>query len=274
MYLTDEQTEKLKSVQMEMLDEFKRICDKNGLKYWLDSGTLLGAVRHKGFIPWDDDIDVGMLREDYDKFAKIASQELDPDKYYYQNWLSDKDYGQPFAKIRKKNTTLIESSAEKASFFSGIYIDIFAYDEYGDKQFSQGLPIKIIRRMILCKCGYKFWEKENGISVSKYLIYLPIRLFSAFFSTGFLKKRYEKIARRYNGSGKEYVFENGTTNYNKWVVKKDCFDDTEELEFEGKFYKCPGKYAEYLEMIYGDYMKLPPKEKQVKKHPVVKFECE
>lgn len=252
----------LRSVQIELLKEFSRICIDNDINYWLDSGTLLGAVRHQGFIPWDDDIDVGMLRKDYDRFAEIIDDELDKDLYYYQNWLSESSYGQPFAKLLKKNTILVESSAEKTTSKSGVYIDIFPYDEYGNRQFTQGLPLKIIRRMILCKCGYQLWIYNDSFNLRKYLVYLPLRFISLFYSTRYLKERYEKIARKFNRTHQEKVFENGSTNYNKWAIDRDCFSSTVLLPFEGATYACPAGYDKYLKTVYGDYMKFPPIEQQ------------
>lgn len=248
---------------------FAVFVKKNKIRYWLDSGTLLGAVRHKGFIPWDDDIDVGMLREDYDKFAKVIEHDLDENKYYYQNWLTDSKYGQPFAKLRKKNTVLIENNAANAMFESGIYIDIFAYDEYGNKLITQGFPIKILRRMILCKCSYKFWITNGTFNLKCYLIYIPIRFFALFFKNDFLKKTYEKVARKYNDNKSEKVFENGTTDYNKWAIPRECFETIVKLPFEGSEYDCPAGYDTYLKTVYGDYMKLPTKEKQINKHSFI-----
>ncbi len=266
--------DRLREIQLELLNEFRRICDLEGINYWLDSGTLLGAVRHHGFIPWDDDIDVGMLRKDYDLFAKVVHKHLDSTKYYYQNWIEDPNYGQPFSKIRRKHTTLVENSAESTNFESGIYIDIFAYDEYGNKQLRQGLPIKVSRRMILCKCGYKFWLQNNTFNIKRYIVYLPIRFLSLFFSRERLISYYEKNARRYNGAVMQKVFENGTTNYDKWAIPISCFQSFTDLLFEGELYSCPGDYDLYLSTVYGDYMKLPPKEKQVNKHTIVKLEFE
>ena len=103
----DETLSQLHEVQIEILDEFVKICEKHQLSYSLVGGTLLGAIRHKGFIPWDDDIDVGLLREDYDKFIKIAKEELS-DKYYLDCFEYNKDYYLPFAKIKKNNTIFNE----------------------------------------------------------------------------------------------------------------------------------------------------------------------
>ena len=115
--------EKLHKVEIEILDEFVRICNKYNLEYYLIGGTMLGAVRHQGFIPWDDDIDVGIMRKDYDLFIKYAREELG-DKYYLDCYETNKEYYLPFAKIRKNNTIFNEQVSAHLNNHKGIYIDI------------------------------------------------------------------------------------------------------------------------------------------------------
>lgn len=93
-------------IELEIAKEVKRVCDENGIRYFLYRGTFLGAVRHKGFIPWDDDMDIGMLRSDYEKFCRIAPQKLDK-AYCFQNWHTDQNYALPFGKVRKRNTVFV-----------------------------------------------------------------------------------------------------------------------------------------------------------------------
>ena len=117
-------------VMLEILCEIHRICVENNIKYWLFAGTLLGAVRHKGFIPWDDDCDVGMLREDYERFLQIAPQKL-PDSMLLQSPGCSKDYRLLFSKIRKKGTLLIETGETgKEDYDHGVFVDIFPFDCY------------------------------------------------------------------------------------------------------------------------------------------------
>lgn len=101
---------KVQLTQLEILKEVDRICTKHGIKYWLSGGTQLGAVRHNGFIPWDDDLDIDMMREDFNRFLKIARTELQ-ESYYLQDWFTEKAYGLPFAKIRKNNTLFVEAGS-------------------------------------------------------------------------------------------------------------------------------------------------------------------
>lgn len=276
MIINEDLRRKLQLVQLELVIELDRICRKNNIEYFLDSGTLLGAVRHKGFIPWDDDLDIGMLREDYERFLKIAPKDLEKE-YFLQTWYSDENYGLPFAKIRKNNTIYMEGTAENVKAHAGIYIDIFPYDNYGNSKLKQGYHLSLIRRMIAVKCGYKQWREfsSSKIRAKKTLIYIPIRLASALFTKIFLIKKYEEIARKYNGIQTEDVFENSSANYGKWVIDKENLAETIEMEFEGVKLRVPKGYDQYLTRIYGDYMQLPPVEKRGSRHSVaeLKFDC-
>jgi len=123
----DEMMEEIHKIQFEMALEVKRICQNHNIEYFLIAGTLLGAVRHKGFIPWDDDLDIGMLRIDYNKFISLAPIEMDK-KYVLQTWDTDPGFALPSAKLRKSGTKYIERNSQKANIHNGIFIDIFPFD--------------------------------------------------------------------------------------------------------------------------------------------------
>ena len=130
--MTEVDLKTLQNIELEILDEFIRVCEKNQLTYFLIGGSCIGAVRHHGFIPWDDDIDVGMPREDYEKLVEIAADELNPE-YFFQNYHSEKNCGLIFGKIRKNNTILSENYSYHIHMHQGVWIDIFPYDQIGDK---------------------------------------------------------------------------------------------------------------------------------------------
>lgn len=129
--LTTSDLENMHKIQLNMLIEFDKICRRNNIKYILDAGTLLGAVRHKGFIPWDDDIDVRMLRDDYEKFCVVANKEL-PETMFFQNYKNDKGYPWMYSKIRMKGTKAVRIGQDRLNMEEGIYMDIFPCDGVPD----------------------------------------------------------------------------------------------------------------------------------------------
>ena len=263
--------ETLRSVQLtqlEILKEVDRICKENNIIYWLDSGTLLGAVRHKGFIPWDDDLDIGMPRNDYNRFLQLAKVKLDKN-YFIQNWYVDENYQLPFSKIRKKGTVYTEFQFRNSSSWNGIYIDIFPYDLYANDKV-QGIKLKLIKLMILAKCGITSWREENGINWKKFITHIPTRLLSHFFSKEELINKYEKIAIKHNNEKCEYYFPQGISNYGKWIIPVSAMEEMIEMPFEDTFFKVPKGYDEYLTHAYGDYMKLPPEDQRENRHQIIK----
>lgn len=150
MNLTDEEMLRLKACEVSMLKEFIEICEKLGLRYYALYGTLLGAVRHQGFIPWDDDIDVGMMREDYEVFVREGQKYLS-EHLFLQTYESDPEYISGYAKIRDNNTTFIETSVKSRKMNHGIFIDIFPLDSFSDKNLYW-----------FRVCVAEFWQNVSG----------------------------------------------------------------------------------------------------------------
>lgn len=136
MELSDQTIEKLKDIELDILKCFISICEKNNLRYFLIGGTLLGSVRHKGFIPWDDDIDVGMPRKDYELFIERARHHL-PDYYFVQTFSTDPSYPNNFMKIRDSRTTFLETAVKHLRMNHGVFIDVFLLDEYPSNKMVQ-----------------------------------------------------------------------------------------------------------------------------------------
>lgn len=259
---------KVQLVQLEIAKEVKRICDKYDISYWLDSGTLLGAVRHKGFIPWDDDLDIGMLRKDYEKFMKIAPSEISP-KYLVQNWDSDKYFGLPFGKIRKIGTRFIETKGENSKAENGIFVDIFPYDCYGNKAIGQGLLLKCLKLLMINKSNIQVWRNNEGIDYIKLLEHIPFIILSKICSRNWIINKYNHIAQKYNAASNKYYYPQGVINYGKLVIPKEVLDETIDALFEDSVFKIPKRYDVYLTRSYGNYMKLPPEDQRENRHQII-----
>ena len=246
----------LHKVEIEILDEFVRICNKHNLKYWLVGGTLLGAIRHKGFIPWDDDIDVGMPRADYNKFIKISEKEL-KNKYFLHYVGNDKDFYINFLKIKKKNTLFEEKLTEKLDTKKNIFIDIFPYDEVENPNSKIFIIKNYIYKNLTPLIFYKIKILEKNKLRKPWL-----RFFVLPFSYQKLLKFQRKIEISENKKNNCMFVTTypGSYNFRKETLPKNKIYPFKELEFEGKKYNVPNDYDYYLTNIYGDYMKLPPKE--------------
>lgn len=272
--MDNETLRKVQLAQLEIGKEIKRVCDENGIKYFLDSGTLLGAIRHKGFIPWDDDMDMGMLREDYERFIEIAPKELKPE-YFLQTWKTDKSYPYAFAKIRKKGTVFIEAVSQKTIAHNEIFVDVFPYDIYPD---DETVRTKLTKKIMLLK--YSLWMKDGMTpwlrhkSVLDRLLvkakYVPHYFYALTHSRDAMIAEYEKLMPMHNAeTSKYYVEQSGGTPFGKWIIPTECFKDFIEVKFEDTMFLVPEKYDLYLKTVYGDYMQLPPVEKRGNWHQIV-----
>lgn len=252
---------RLQTTQVEILDEIVRICRKHNLQYFLIYGTLIGAIRHKGFIPWDDDLDIGMPRDDYDKFMNIAKEELDK-KYYLQNTSTESQYWLPFGKVRKNGTIFDEPSVAKMSdeIHKGIFVDIFPFD-YVKK--NHGFLVHV--QFILSKAiNETMYHKAGVFTNRKKLKYGKLVAFLALFSRPTLCKLQRMVAS-FQGKKNACFFAdfNSSRHYLAAIYPIAYFLPSCEGEFEGKNYMIPSDYDSYLKMVYGDYMKLPKESERV-----------
>lgn len=222
---------------LEMLNDFDALCKKLGVEYWLSQGTVLGAVRHGGFIPWDDDIDVEMRQQD---FVKLCKSFRETDRYALQTIFSDSSYPLPFAKFRDKKSIVVDSESKltKQYRFQGAFIDIF-YSEYRFEFISKVLNWLF---QIAAKCA----SANNLISIRF------ARLFK--YAGYFLCSIFRNILRII--PGKSYGLGYGSHFY---FVKSDESDifPLRQILFEGRYFPAPGRPENYLSIIYGDYMKIP-----------------
>lgn len=256
---------KVQLIQLEMAEEVKRICDENGIAYYLTAGTCLGAVRHQGFIPWDDDLDIGMLREDYDRFCAIAPEKLGH-KYNFQCWLTDENYALPFGKLRK-NGTIYQENKSVLGGNNGIYIDIIPYDNVPAKNCSWHLlKLYILERLILMKCRYRPWMEVGKISWSRRLFYMPFQVLCIFFRHSSLTKKFDKLAKGVDKSSGKVYTQLGERNF--YCFQRNWMDHTVETSFEGRLFRIPAEYHDYMTSAYGDYMKLPPEDQRENRHQI------
>lgn len=251
----------LQKVELELFKVFKQICEKLNLNYFLVCGSALGAARHGGFIPWDDDMDVGMYREDYNKFMEQAPALL-PEGIFLQNYKSDPKFPYVFAKLRNSNTTYIEKTTAHINMNQGIYIDIFPLDGYPDDLTEQkklsNLKSLYVRKLT-CACKLpKTLKGKLSVSMFRLLGY---------------QKRTSKIAAKYEAFISQYPIKNSKIicNHGTWYRKRDFisaefYGKGTDIIYEGVSARVPEKYEEYLTALYGDWRKLPPPEKQEGHH--------
>lgn len=256
---------KVQLVQLEIAKEVKRVCDENNISYYLTAGTCLGAVRHKGFIPWDDDLDIGMLRDEYEKFCRIAPEKLNP-KYSFQNWNLDKRYAIPFGKVRKNGTVFQEAKAVQGGN-NGIFVDIIVYDNAPAKSVGWHLTkLYLLERLILMKCRYRPWRENTRINWKSRVFYLPFQILCVFFSHRFLVKKFEKTAKNVDKSSDIVYTQLGERRFYRF--QRQWVENTTEVLFEDTLFSIPASFDKYLTSAYGDYMKLPPEGKRENRHQI------
>lgn len=254
---------KLQLTQLITLLEIKRICDKYEIKYTLIGGSLLGAVRHHGFIPWDDDIDVGMLRNEYDKFNAVAKYELSPE-YFLQTYETDFGYFHPIMRICMNNTRCIQVCDEKRpNMHQGIFTDVFPYDASPESY------IGILKHKYMLK-----WlkiansQRDNTDKPQSFrgkILYPFFKLSTLPFNDKKIEHMLYKEIKKYNETKTRYVVRTGSQySYEKVRIPRALMEDTIEMDFEGFDFSVMKGYHEHLTTNYGDYMALPPKEKRNK----------
>lgn len=264
--LDDEELKQIQEIQRELIGEVKRICKKCGIHFNMVGGTMLGAIRHKGYIPWDDDADIGFLRTEYEKFREACKIELDHEKYYMQDLRDTEGYRWGYGKLRRKNTAFIRLGQEFMPYEQGIAIDLMPFDNVPDHWLARKI------HFFCCFLYRKLFWSEVGSRVESNLlirfIYKAMRLipmdgivrsYQRFIDMG--QKRKTKLVRILT-----FPTPKGIYGYERrWYTQlaKYQFDDM----------VLPGAqdHGGYLTVKYGDYMKMPPIEKR-KTHPVSKLE--
>ena len=251
---------KMQLTELDMLVEFDKVCRKYNINYVLFGGSLLGAVRHQGYIPWDDDADIGMLREDYETFKK-HKDEMNPNICFFQDHDTDPEYRWGYGKLRRTGSTYIRVGQEHLKCKTGIFVDVFPMDD---------MPLSIIGQIfqdLHCYCLRKIlWSevaKENTVGFWKIWFTILSKIPADFTFHG-----YEKYSKKSSNSSPNRVrclgFPATGMLYKKnplserYGMPKSWFTDRAEYMFEEKKLFSSKDYDTVLKYIYGDYMKLPP----------------
>lgn len=275
MDYTKEQLRQVQNTELEILVKFDEICKKYDIKYQLFGGTLLGAVRHHGFIPWDDDIDVCMLRSEYEKFIRLCSNDDLNSMYFLQTNKTDPTSVVQFAKLRKNNTIIEPENEVGSTSHKGIYIDIFPLDNVkpgtkeGEKQYKDFYKYySIVTSTVKSRVtsSKTAWKK-----VIRYCFYGITRV----IPKSYFDNKLHDILTQFDNEETEYInhLTNGTDGKRtKWfLMKRTEHTDMIELEFEGHMFPAPRAYDALLTRRYGDYLKLPPVAERKPHHGIVRL---
>lgn len=268
--LTPEEFRRMQLVGLEILEEVDRVCRKHNIKYVIFCGTLLGAVRHKGYIPWDDDADIAMLREDYEKFKSVLT-DLNPKICFLQDHETDQEYRWGYSKVRRTGTTYIRLGQEHLKNKTGIFIDIFPLDDI-----PLSVPGQMVQDFFCYFCRKVLWSEvgkhqEHGFKKWWFSLISHISPDLVFkWLNCYIKKSKNNTPNRvrnllFPSIGKLYIHNPLKVRYG---MPKEWFLNREEYLFEGHMFYGTKDYDAILKYTYGDYMKLPPIEQREQHAPV------
>ena len=264
-YISDKELKEIQNIQHEMIREVDRICRKNSIRYNMVGGTMLGAIRHQGVIPWDDDADIGFLRTEYEKFRAACKHDLDHEKYYIQDLRDTEGYRWGYGKLRRKGTEFLRLNQEFMPYAQGISIDLMPFDNVPDKWFARRLHFAacfLFRKL--------FWSKVGSRSEKNVFIRLLYTLLQCV-PMGVLLKAYQGFIDA--GMKKEtqlvriltFPTPKGIYGYDRrWYTQ------LKQYRFGDLMLPGASDYDGYLRVKYGEYMQLPPKDKR-KTPPISKL---
>jgi len=242
--------EEVRKRQLRILDVVAGICEKEGLDYWLDAGTLLGAVRHKGYIPWDDDIDIGLMRRDYERLLSLLEKEL-PGDMVLQTLSSDPLYGFMYAKVRDRHSHV---HGDKEYVYNGIFVDIFPFDAVSKYEKVRRVQYAIVQTIVGLRYAVRFRPRRLLLKkVLKFLVDCNW-VYRSLYGLAFFLNRLG-TDERFVGNGLVCPWA-----FDRSVRPRECYLPVKEVEFEGKRYRAPHDSDLYLKSLYGDDYMTPRKE--------------
>lgn len=260
------QLRRLQLIQLEILKEIDGFCKEHEIKYSLYAGTLLGAVRHKGFIPWDDDLDICMFREEYNRFVELW-HETEHKGYILQNKENSPNFSQSFTKIRKDHTTFLQMKDEIGRYHTGIFVDVFPIDRIPSGKIHRALfHWNCMNYQLLTR---EFAPTQNGVffkMVSKIILAITTDSSKRAQKRRRLLKR---ITANNNNSALETVAIETYASMRK-PFAKDMLDSYTTIQFEDCEFMCFEGWDDYLKCEFKEYMELPPEnEREWKHHPII-----
>lgn len=251
--------------QLELLRETDRICRELNISYYLIGGTLLGAIRHRGFIPWDADIDIAMRRKDYEIFRKYWLSHGNDD-YFYEHYLTDPNHWGPHAILRKKGTHIKYKRRENEKYqpmYDGIYLDIFPLDEAPKQKWIQVVQARLIRIMYQVSEQKVARVYEDNISALKLARKKIVQLLLSPITFRTLGKLRDWVMQWGNNHGDGHLVSMASHySYRKQYMLDEVYGVPVEVDFEGEKRLAPAQTHTYLSQLFGDYMKLPPEDKR------------
>lgn len=250
--------EEIKQIELDILDYIDEVCHKYGLRYYLHAGTLLGAVRHKGFIPWDDDIDVSMPRKDFEKLKELMGESIHEERFKLLTY-EHEDIKYSFIKIVDFRTVLYEKYMNDAM---GIWVDIFPIDGMPDSYRKAKFlcyKLELYRRLL----NVSMAKDGMGTTKGRLIIKTVIKPIVSKIPYQYMCKKVNSIFKKYDFDKTDMVGAvSGGCSY-KGIVSRDMYD-VEQAEFEQKKYNIPKGWERVLSQMYGNYMELPPEDKRIR----------
>ncbi len=261
----------LKKTELDILKEIDRICKENGISYFLTGGTLLGAVRYGKSIPWDDDLDIGMLRSDFEKFRKICPNAIDKKRFAFASYKTEENCHYLFDKIRLKNTYFSTKFSSQYKIQDGVFVDIFVYDTTSPSVKKQKLHINLVKTAI--RFLNVKWTGKADKSMNGYKLSLIIKPFIKLIPFKMLHMFSDKALMFYNKKKSDYLIDGTGLNINRGAFKKSCLEELSEIDFEGFTAPIPKNYDEFLKHVYGNnYLEEPPFFKRSGTHDFVRLD--